>query len=117
MLAIRLLSLPGAFFLSFTCFAGNIELGSPDGNIRVIVRPTDSFPVYSVFYKGTMLVDASPLNLVFREPRAAAFFGPGLLVHSSTRAGTDSYTLPVGRNKIVNDRYNESSITLQEPHR
>jgi alpha-glucosidase len=127
MLATRWLPLLGGLLLSVSVSArhvaatpaAGIRLSSPDGNIGVLVRLTDSFPVYSVEYKGTELVDASPLDLVFSEPGTppASFFGRGLVVHSSTREGIDSYTLPVGRNSQVSDRYNESAITLDEPRR
>ena len=112
--------------------AAHIELSSPDGRIRVIVQLTDSLPLYSVQYDGVPLIDASPLDLVFREPgsaassslphgqdrsTAASFFRPGMIVHSSSREGIDNYTLPVGRNSRVSDRYKESAIDLQEPRR
>jgi len=118
MLATRWLPLSCALLLFFTASA-NIELTSPDKHIRVLILPTDSCPVYSVFYDETMLIDSSPLDLVFQEPgiKAASFFSAGLQIHSITREGLDHYTLPVGRNSQVNDRYNESTITLQEPRR
>lgn len=97
--------------------AADIELTSPNGHIRILIRPSDSCPVYSVFYDGTMLIDASPLTLVFKEQNAPAFFGPGLRINSSTREGIDNYTLPVGHNSRISDRYNEASITIDEPRR
>ena len=119
MLALRLFPLAAALLLAI---AGNatppITLTSPDGNIRVTVQPTDSFPVYSIKYKDVPVVEAAPLDLVFKEPgvtTGASFFGPGLLIHAATREGTDNYTLPVGRNSQVNDHYNESAITLEQP--
>jgi len=123
MLATRWLPLSGVLLLCLTASAkrpggpnaANIELISPDKHIRVLVQPTDSCPVYSVFYEGTMLVDASPLSLVFEEQKSSPFFSAGLRMRSTAREGIDSYTLPVGRNSQVNDRYNESAITLEEP--
>jgi len=123
MLATRWLPLLGALLLSISAkhagAAPAADISSPDGNIRVIIQVTDSLPVYSVEYKGTPLVDASPLDLVFKEPgtRPTSFFGPGLIVHSTTREGVDNYTLPVGRNSRVSDRYTESAISLEEPRR
>lgn len=93
-----------------------VELNSPDGKIRVTFRSTDSLPIYSVAYKGTVLVDAAPLDLIFKESSgAASFFTHGMKVRATHREGIDAYTLPVGRNSAVNDRYNESSITIEEP--
>jgi alpha-glucosidase len=95
-----------ALLLSMPGFAKDIELHSPD-----------SLPAYSIQYEGMTLVDASPLDLVFKEPGnspGAGFFHPGMSIHSASREGEDSYTLPVGRNSQVHDRYNESAITLQQ---
>ncbi|HEY4109539.1 glycoside hydrolase family 97 protein [Puia sp.] len=116
--AIRLFPFVTALFLSMTGFANDIELHSPDGNIRVVVRLTDSVPLYSVFYKAMPIVDASPLDLVFKEPGApggASFFGRGMLIRSGSREGVDSYTLPIGRNRRVSDSYHETAITMEEP--
>ncbi|HLZ86485.1 MAG TPA: glycoside hydrolase family 97 protein, partial [Puia sp.] len=118
MLAIRLLSGIGALLISACCLASDLDLSSPDGNIRITWHPTDSFPCYSVRYKGVILVDQGPLDLVFREPgeaRPASFFGPGMLIRPAYREGTDAYTLPVGRNSRVNDRYNEYAVSMEQP--
>ncbi|GGB05043.1 alpha-glucosidase [Puia dinghuensis] len=118
MLAIRLLFCIGALALNLACLATDLTLTSPDGNIRVVFRPTDSFPCYSVWYKGVPVVDSSPLDLIFKEPGntpPASFFGRGLLIHPVYREGADSYTLPVGRNSTVSDRYTEYSISITEP--
>src|SRR6266404_9615764 len=74
--------------LSISCFGAGIELNSPDGNIRVSFELTDRLPRYSVFYKGLKLIDASPLDLRFKEPgsdRGVSFFGKGLLIHGVNR--------------------------------
>jgi alpha-glucosidase len=118
MLATRLLPCLGALLLSLAGLAKDLSLSSPDGNIRLMIQPSDSFPCYSVSYKGIQLIDSSPLDLVFKEPgyaRASSFFGPGLLVHPSYREGADTYTLPVGRNSRVDDRYTEVSLSMEEP--
>jgi alpha-glucosidase len=103
--------------LSLPCAGQNLSLSSPDGNIRFVFRPTDSCPDYSVFYGRTELISASPLDLVFRETRTgrASPFGPGTrILRSLYREGADDYTLPVGRNSVVHDRYNELSIPVEE---
>ncbi|HXB05940.1 MAG TPA: glycoside hydrolase family 97 protein [Puia sp.] len=118
MLATRLFPCIGALFISLATFATDPGLSSPDGNIRVEFRASDSFPCYSVLYKGVKLIDSAPLDLVFGgqgNARPASFFGPGMLIRRASREGTDNYTLPVGRNSKISDRYNETSISIEEP--
>lgn len=98
--------------------ATSFSLASPNGDIRVTIQPTDSFPRYTVSYKGIAMIDSSPLDLLFKEPgstRPSSFFGPGFLLHPSYREGIDSYPLPIGRNSTVSDRYAEFSLSLEEP--
>ncbi len=94
------------------CFGQTADtLHSPDGRIRFLFGLTDSCPVYSVWYANAPLIVASPLTLVFRE----SVFGPNLKLHPPIhRAGLDEYTLSIGKNSSVHDRFNESTIPLQE---
>ena len=108
-----------AFLLvSSSCFAQPITLRSPDGNIRFAFGRGDKLPVYSVWYREKPVISASPLNLFFLETGTNRPSSPfetawrtGTLVY---REGQDDYTLPVGRNSVVHDRYNEDSIPLEE---
>ena len=97
-----------------------LELYSPDGKIRFVFQLTDSCPTYSVWYANTPLIVASPLTLVFRESGngpTSSVIGPGLqMLDPSVREGRDEYTLPIGKNSKVDDRFNETIIPLQEPH-
>ena len=99
-------------------FGSPISLSSPDGRIRFTFLLTDSFPVYNVWYQGISLIASAPLELVFREADHAATtsrFGPALRVKGPVyREGKDDYSLPVGRNSTVHDRYNEYTIPLEE---
>src|SRR6185437_2098000 len=106
------LLLLAGIFLTPDCFGQTADtLHSPDGKIRFSFRLTDSCPVYSVWYANTPLIVASPLTLVFRE----SVFGPNLKLHPPIhREGLDEYTLPIGKNSSVRDRFNESTIPLQE---
>jgi alpha-glucosidase len=119
------LALPvlAALLLASICSAQTPGLYSPDGKIRFSFELTDSCPVYSVWYANTPLIARSPLTLVFRESakaergpgNASSVFGPRLhLLTPLRREGEDVYTLPIGKNSSVHDRYNESTIPLQE---
>ncbi len=105
--------------MASTCSGSPLELRSPDGNIRFAFQLTDSCPVYSVWYGNTRLIVASPLSLVFRESGnnpSSSVFGPGLhALEPIYREGKDEYTLPIGKNSSVHDRFNEYTIPLQEP--
>ncbi|HEV2480482.1 MAG TPA: glycoside hydrolase family 97 N-terminal domain-containing protein, partial [Puia sp.] len=123
------LLLPVGIFLAPNCF-GQVSdtLYSPAGRIRFTFQLTDSSPVYSVWYANTPLIVASPLTLVFNgsaggaqgsasEARGSArrsgdtpsVIGPGLqLLTPIHRQGRDEYTLPIGKNSSVHDRFNES---------
>lgn len=123
-----------ALLLAAACSAQTPDLYSPNGKIRFSFGLTDSCPTYSVWYGNTPLIARSPLTLVFRESgngrgesadaaRGVArvsgnvlwVFGPGLqLLRSTHREGEDDYSLPIGKNSSVHDRFNESTIPLQE---
>jgi alpha-glucosidase len=89
-----------------------VEVTSPDGQLRYAVRLTDSLPVYTVSFRGIVLIDHSPLGLTFLETGA---FGRGLaLLQPIYREGEDRYDLVVGKTKSVHDFYREAEIPLEE---
>ena len=111
--------------LSSACSAKDPDLHSPDGKIHFVFQLTDSCPTYSVWYANIPLIVASPLTLVFHESENASHksgnrpsssvIGPGLhMLDPIYREGLDEYTLPIGRNSSVSDRFNETMIPLQE---
>ena len=107
------------FLLAATCSGQTPGLRSPDGTIRFALQFTDSLPTYSVWYGDRTVIDASPLSLVFRESgntHSSSVFGPGLhMLAPVHREAIDEYTLPVGRNSSVHDRFNELIIPFEEP--
>jgi alpha-glucosidase len=112
-----------AVSLASACSAKEPDLHSPDGKIRFLLEMTDSAPVYSVWYANTPLIVASPLTLVFHESHESAnspsssAIGPGIhMLDPIYREGLDKYTLPIGRNSSVSDRFNEAVFPLQESH-
>jgi alpha-glucosidase len=89
-----------------------VEVTSPDGLIRYAFRLTDSLPVYTVSFRGVILIDHSPVGLTFLETGA---FGRGLtLLQPVYREGEDRYDLVVGKTKSVHDFYREVEIPLEE---
>lgn len=88
------------------------KLTSPDGKIVFTFHLGTG---YTVSYKGKQLVDASTLNLFFKDQSA--------LVDKTTKAGkstyaqkTDDYTLVVGKTSSVHDKYNQLIIPLIGAH-
>jgi alpha-glucosidase len=108
-----------ATFLSLSSSGKALEMHSPDGKIRFEFQLTDSCPTYNVWYENTPLIVASKLTLVFRGSAgnsSTSALGAGLRMLDPTyRESHDQYTLPIGRNAIVDDRFNEYNIPLQEP--
>ena len=111
--------------LASACSAKEPELHSPDGKIRFAFQLTDSCPIYSIWYADAPMIVASPLTLVFHESEngshesgnrpSSSVIGPGLhMLDPIYREGRDEYTLPIGRNSSVSDRFNEAVIPLQE---
>ena len=112
-------------FLALACSGKELDLHSPDGKIRFAFQLTDSCPTYSVWYANAPLIVASPLTLVFRESAngshesgnslRSSVFGPGVhMLDPIYRESQDEYTLPIGKNSSVSDRFNEYIIPLEE---
>ncbi len=90
----------------------NIRLKSPDGKLVFSFRVTPQAPLYRVDFYGQPVVAASSLGLVFRENGA---FGVGLqLLHAQLSKTDESYALPVGKNSLVHNRYNQAVFALRE---
>ncbi len=89
-----------------------IQLKSPDGNIIFSFQLTDSLPVYTVTFKGKILIKPSSLSLSFEK---SGDFGKGLKLNKAIFInGQDEYSLVVGKTKKVHDYYEEVTIPLQE---
>jgi alpha-glucosidase len=114
-----------AISLTSVCAGKTIDIHSPDGKIRFAFELTDNCPTYSVWYANTPMIVASPLGLVFHESGngshrsanspSSSVLGPGLqMLDPIYREGRDEYTLPIGKNSTVDDKFNETMIPLQE---
>lgn len=90
----------------------SIQLKSPDGNIVFRFHLTDSFPEYSVAYKGVHIIEPSSLSLSFKNSEK---FGQGLKMNKAVfREGLSDYDLIVGKTKHVHEKYKEVIIPLEE---
>ena len=106
--------------ISSSCFAQQITFSSPNGTLRYAFGRGEKLPVYSVWFGDRPVIRASPLDLFFLETgdnRPSSPFATGWRTGTPVyREGQDDYSLPVGRNSSVHDRYNEYTIPLEETH-
>lgn len=88
-----------------------IQLASPNGQIEFHFKLVDKTPVYSVLYKGKILVEPSKLSLRFDD----GLFENNLKLNKPVfRNGTEQYELVVGKAKEVNAQYKEVTLPLEE---
>lgn len=85
-------------------------LTSPDGKIVYQFRIQKGVAVYSVIYRGTTVIDFSPLQLFFENDSLSA--GVRIL-RSVTVDSVEQYSLPTGRSSSVRDSFRRLTITLQ----
>ena len=95
------------------CFAqAQLELKSPDGNLTFNFRLTPEAPVYSLRYKGHLLVGDSRLGLALQH---TSDLGPGLKMLKIKRNKiNENYELLVGKTSKVLNRHNELIIPMTE---
>lgn len=106
-----LFTLPGCFLYGQSFSQENIRVGSPDGNIIFSCKLVNSAPVYSVAYKGNILIDASALSLEFDDGK----FADHIKIRKPLlRDATEDYTLPFGKTSKVHTQYREGVLTLEE---
>jgi len=89
----------------------NVQLASPNGNIRFSLTLEEKNPVYSVSFKKQALISNSPLSLVFDN----GAFGEKLKINRpvfSTKEET--YEMIVGKSKQVHSLSKEVIIPLEE---
>jgi alpha-glucosidase len=100
--------------------AGELAVTSPDGSLTISLaaaaKPQPYGPgdrlCYRVAYKGTPVLDDSPLELVFTD---APPLGRGLRVMSAARRSNDSsWENAFGAQRTVPDRYNEIVVSFEE---
>lgn len=88
-----------------------IQLTSPNKNIVFSFRLVNKAPVYSVAFKGTILIENSTLGIVFSD----GAFDNGLTEQKPVyHDSTEDYTLVVGKASHVHDSYKQVTIPLQQ---
>ena len=103
--------------LAWTCsIAGAMEVKSPNGQVILSLEAKDfegaaSCPVYSVTYRGKVVVAPSRLGLALANSPLAA----GLQIVRQTESSADTEWKPVcGERSTIRDHYNQVVVELQE---
>jgi alpha-glucosidase len=103
--------------LAWTCsIAGAVEVKSPDGQVVLSLEVKDfegaaSCPVYSVTYRGKVVVAPSRLGLVLANLPLAG----GLQIVRQEEGRADTQWKPVyGERSTIRDHYNQVVVELQE---
>ncbi len=88
-----------------------LNLKSPNGDIGYSFKLNQGSAGYSVTFRKKLLVNYSPLSLVFDN----GTFGNGLKMGKPIfREGSEDYELIVGKNRKIRSCYNELLIPLEE---
>ncbi|WP_323845956.1 glycoside hydrolase family 97 protein [Microbulbifer magnicolonia] len=85
-----------------------VEVASPDGAIRVIVKDNHGQPQYEVLYRDESVITDSRLGMVFKK--AHAFDEDFSIVNSKAGAKDETWTQPWGERKYVRDHHNELRV-------
>lgn len=92
-----------------------IQVSSPDANIKFMFSLEQDGPSYSVSFKEKVIIRPSKLSLSFLD---GGLFSRGLKTGKPLyKEGVEKYTLIVGKNKDVADKYKEVTIPLQDNNR
>ncbi len=96
--------------INFVCAQNVLQLRSPNGFITCKFWINLGVPSYSIAYKSKIIVEPSRLDLTFQ----GYHFAENLILKKyQINSKTDNYTLVVGKNKTVNEKYNELVVNLE----
>ncbi len=87
------------------------SISSPDGSITYAAEIKSNTFFYRVTYKGKILIDNSPLSLIFKE---ASFSNNIKITAGVLSSGVESYSLIVGKAKDVKDEFRQLVIAVQQ---
>ncbi len=88
------------------------EISSPNGSISISFLTIGGKAAYSVHYKGDTQIDTSYLSIEFADQ---PLLGENLIVKSiGTNTFSETWEMPWGEQRIVNNNYNELLVTLEE---
>ncbi|HPG40817.1 MAG TPA: glycoside hydrolase family 97 protein [bacterium] len=91
----------------------NTTVTSPSGNILVAFQlDKNGAPVYLVNYKDKAVIDTSSLGFEFKDqaPMANGF----KLIGAANTSFAETWEMPWGEQRVVNNNYNELIVRLQE---
>ena len=86
-----------------------VQLASPDGKAQFQFHLTPSTSTYRISFKGQPVIEASELQLVFKD----ASFGKNLKIKKIRyRKNDETYPLAVGKTSLARNHYREAAIEL-----
>jgi len=87
------------------------SLVSPDGKLSVIIELKDRI-YYSLTYEGRQLIDPSPISM---ELEGGIVLGKNPVVKKNMTTSVNENLVPLyGKRKVINDHFNELTITFKE---
>ncbi len=106
------------FFIVLVCMCclhaaakRNYTIASPNGSIIYTIETKASSLIYRVSYNGKIIIDNSPVSLLFKE---GVFTSNVKIGGAAITNGTESYSLIVGKSKNVSDHYKQLIISVQQ---
>lgn len=96
---------------------GPVTIASPDGKILVTITEKGGENarslMYDVSFNGIPVLTQSPLGVVFKDGVSVA---EGLNITAVNLSNADEkYTIPYGKTTEIGNRYNEASLSLEDP--
>ena len=98
------------FSLSCTLQAEKYETVSPDGKLKIKLK-IDNGTQYEVWYDHTQLILPSSIGLHLADGRV---IGNGNVKSAKKRKVDQTIDVPVGKNKVLQDAYNELTISFTD---
>ena len=98
------------FSLSCTLQAEKYETVSPDGKLKIKLK-IDNGTQYEVWYDHTQLILPSSIGLHLADGRV---IGNGSVKSAKKRKVDQTIDVPVGKNKVLQDAYNELTISFTD---
>lgn len=89
------------------------KISSPSGNIVLNTEVVDSVPVYSITYKGKVVVKPSTLGLELAD--GPDMMGGFSLISTAVSSFDETWQPVWGENKNIRNNYNELLVKLDQP--
>lgn len=89
------------------------QISSPDGQLQLQFKLTDSVPYYQLSFKNKLLVNNSKLGLTLKE--GASLHGGFTISDQQQNTFNEQWQPVLGEVKSITNHYNELLVTLQQP--